>query len=613
MTNSFAPQVWLHILALVMNNTKYIPSDPDHYKLAAKMFEIAYKNGDIYKAQYEGWYDTRNEKFLTETQAKETNYIDPESKQKYTKHSEETYFFKMSKYQQRLLDHIKQNRSFIEPEKSYQFILRRLTDDKLSDLCVSRSTFDWGIPVPIDDKHIIYVWFDALSNYLTGIKYFDDAEMAKFWPANVHIIGKDIVWFHCVIWPCILMSCQIALPRKVFCHGFVMDKEGKKMSKSIGNVVDPFDTLKKYKCDSLRYFIISQATFGNDMRWNDDDLEKRHDAHLAHIYGNLVYRALKLCKKNCNGKVPDGEVYADIFDLKQLVADTEDAFREYDLSKGAELAMDALRKCNDWITKKEPWKLPKDQRKEKKKIIKSILECIYILAHFMEPYTPNSSQQIFNDLNHSRVSIKKLNANFKNLREGTKVKQGQVLFAQHSSKFERKIENENKPIIARIDFKIGQIIDIKQHDKDERLYVESIDCGEHQPRTVVSGLAKHYPDKTELLNQKVIVFANLKYSKFKGVESQGMVMCSTDASSGQVKILRPPKDAKVGSSLKWKNSADYKADDKINIGKKNSFWKKEIVEKLVTDKDGNMAFNGVAFKTADDQFVASDFSSAQIS
>merc|ERR1712228_867683 len=441
----------------------------------------------------------------------------------------------------------------------------------------------------------------------------DDAELAKFWPANVHIIGKDIVWFHCVIWPCILMSCQIELPQKVFCHGFVMDKNGQKMSKSIGNVVDPFMTLSKYKCDSIRYFIISQATFGNDMRWNDDDLEKRHDAHLAHIFGNLVNRALKLCKKNCGGKVPDGEVYSGIFDLKQLVIDTEAAFSVYDLSRGAELAMNCLRECNDWITKKEPWKLPKNEKKEKQKIIRSILECIYILAHFMEPYTPNSSQQIFNDLNHNKRSIKTLNANFKNLKIGTKVKQGKVLFAQHSSKFERKIENANKPIIARIDFKIGQIIQIEPHPKDVRLYVESIDCGESKPRSVVSGLAKHYKDKSELLNRRVIVFANLKYSKFKGVESQGMVMCSTDASNGIVKILKPPKDAQIGSSLKWENSADYKADDRINIGKKNSFWKKEIVEKLVTDKDGNMAFDGIAFKTENDQCISSEFSAAQIS
>ena len=575
----------------------------------------SYENGDIYKAQYEGWYDVRNEKFLTETQAKETDYKDPVSGKEYTKNSEETYFFRMGKYQQRLLDHIRKNPLCIQPEKSYQLILRRLTDNKLEDLCVSRSTFDWGVPVPIDDKHIIYVWFDALSNYLTGIKYFNrssSSELYKFWPCNVHIIGKDIVWFHCVIWPCILMSCNIPLPKKVFCHGFVMDKNGEKMSKSIGNVVDPFEVLKKHSSDSIRYFICTQATFGNDMRWNDKDLQQRHDAHLTKTYGNLVARALKLCKKNCKGKVPVIESYKDIFNLNELISNTEKAFNEYDLSGAAELAMDALRKCNDWIAKKEPWKLPKDQQQERTKIIKSMLECIYILAHFMEPYTPKASRQVFNDLNTEPTVIKKLKQ-FNNLKEGTKIKTGNLLFVQHSSKFKKKIQNENKPIIARVEFKVGKILNIELHSKDERLYVETIDLGENKPRQIVSGLAKYYKDSSQLLNKKVIVFSNLKYSKFKGIESQGMVMCSTDKSSGNVRILQPSHDSIIGESLIWKNNNDYEPDERINIGKKNSFWKKDISPKLITDNNGNMAYDGVTFTTKNGKTISSPFAQGQIS
>eukprot|EP01084_Bolivina_argentea_P166612 289228_1 len=614
---------------LRISNDYYIrTTDSDHYELAAKMFSIAHKNGDIYYSKYEGWYDIREERFLTETQAKETNYMDPVTNKKYTKQSEESYFFRMSKYHDRLLSHIRNNPNCIQPSKSYQLILNRLTEDKLQDLCVSRSTFSWGIPVPINDKHIIYVWFDALSNYLTGIKYFNNnGGLSHYWPCNVHIIGKDIVWFHCVIWPCILMSCGIDLPLQVFCHGFVTDKDGKKMSKSVGNVIDPFIELKKYDADSLRYFIITQANFGNDLRWNSRDLEERHDAHLTHIYGNLVNRALNLCKKDCKSKIPNCESYDNIFDFNKLMNETEKAYKNFDLLHAAELTMDSLRICNDWITKKEPWKLKGEKNKiEKIKIIRSVLECIYILSHFMEPFTPRAAQQVFNDLNHNKISIREIEINgnknngnyFNNLIIGRNInKSSKLLFKQITlTSFEKKKVNKNKPIIARIEFKIGKIIKIDIHPNDEKLYVETIDLGENKTRNIVSGLGKYYTNKNELLNKYVIVFSNLKPSKFKGVLSEGMVMCVSNNDKSQVKILSPPNDSQIGERLTWKNIDLYQwdADERINISKKNSFWKKEIINKLITDNDGDMAFDNVKFITkTGGKSIKSPFKNSQIS
>eukprot|EP00485_Elphidium_margaritaceum_P011854 CAMPEP_0202704094 /NCGR_PEP_ID=MMETSP1385-20130828/16846_1 /ASSEMBLY_ACC=CAM_ASM_000861 /TAXON_ID=933848 /ORGANISM="Elphidium margaritaceum" /LENGTH=730 /DNA_ID=CAMNT_0049362045 /DNA_START=264 /DNA_END=2456 /DNA_ORIENTATION=+ len=608
---------------LAISNDYYVrTTDADHYTLAKKMFQTAYDNGDIYKSKYKGWYDERNEKFLTETQAKETNYVDPVSNKPYAKQEEDAYFFKMSKYQQPLLQYLEANPDFIAPDNMYQLIYRRLTSESLEDLCVSRSTFSWGVPVPIDDAHVIYVWFDALSNYLTGIKYFDrdDAtrELYKFWPADVHIIGKDIVWFHTVIWPCILMSCQIALPRKVFCHGFVSDKNGEKMSKSIGNVVDPFDTLSKYNADSIRYFICTQTTYGSDMRWNAKDLEKRHDAHLAHIYGNLVFRALNLCQKECNAKIPAITAYNEIFDVPQLLQDTEAAFTAYDLSGAADVIMNALRKCNDWITVKAPWKIKgKDaaQIAEKQKIIRSVLECIYILAHFMQPYTPTASRQVFHDLNHAPITLQQLQYNgFANLEEGRPIQMGKVLFVQHSRKVDRQAVQQAKPIIARVCFKVGEIVAVNKHEKDERLYVESINVGEAKPRQVVSGLAHYYTNAKELLHKKCIVFANLKYSKFKGVESQGMVMCATNKQDGNdlVRILEPAADAQIGETLIWQNNLEFEPDESINIGKKNNFYKNEVAPKLQTDKDGNMSFDGQLFTTKNGACVKSPISNVLI-
>eukprot|EP01084_Bolivina_argentea_P166613 289229_1 len=608
----------LNNLFQITNDYFIRTTDPNHYKLATQMFQLAYKNGDIYLGKYEGWYDIRNEKFLTEAQAKKTDYLD-ERGNKYTKQSEQAYFFAMSKYQDRLINYIENNPHFIQPKAKHEDILYRLRNNKLEDLCVSRSTFDWGIPVPIDNKHVIYVWFDALSNYLTGIKYFDNnSKLHTFWPADVHIIGKDIVWFHTVIWPCILFSCNIKLPKCVFCHGFVTDENGNKISKSDLNKIspdawkqyDPFELLKTYNSDSLRYFIATHARYKEDLKWNVKDLKWKHDAHLVKIYGNLVSRIFKLCSKCNNSIIPRNKPYTNIFELNELIQKTENAFKKFELFTAAELVINALGKCNDWITKREPWKLG-NKNEEKLKIIRSILECIYILTHFIEPFTPKASQQIFNDLNHKRKMIRELNNNFENLIIGTKINFSKLLFVQHSKKHERRLANIDKPIIARINFKIGKILNVEIHPKNGNWYVQTVDIGEIKPRIIVSGLAKYYKSE-ELLNKKCVVFANLKYSKFKGIESQGMILCASK--NNIIKILNPPNDCQIGERITWKQKdlLKYEPDKNININKTNSFWKKEVIPKLRADNNGNMAFDNIAYITKNNKFIKSSLTNAQI-
>jgi len=271
---------------LLISNDYFVrTTDKNHYKLAQKMFQYALDKNDIYKGIYKGWYNEREECFISETDARNSDYKDAMTGKKLEQREEACYFFKMSKYQSQLINFLQNNPQFIQPINNYNLIMTRL-EKPLEDLCVSRSTFNWGVPLPHDKEHVMYVWFDALTNYLSGIDYFnfEHCNKSHYWPADVHVIGRDIVWFHTVIWPCILFSCDIPLPKSVYCHGFVTDAQGTKMSKSLGNVINPFDMLNKYDVDTIRYFIASQGSFGEDIKWNIKDLEERHDAHLTYLW-----------------------------------------------------------------------------------------------------------------------------------------------------------------------------------------------------------------------------------------------------------------------------------------------------------------------------------------
>jgi len=377
------------------------------------------EKGDIYLDAYEGWYNVREEAFVTEKQAQASNYKDPDSGKPLIKQNEPSYFFKLSKYKQALLDHIQSNPQFILPLERRTEILSRLKDE-LQDLSCSRTSFDWGIPVPNSntaEKHIFYVWFDALANYLTGIDY-PNGDLAKFWPANVHIVGKDIIWFHCVIWPSILLSCDIPLPKTIFCHGFVQASDGRKMSKSLGNVIDPLQVLSEYSFETFRYFVLREASFGLDVRYNPTSLVSRHDNELQATLGNLVSRIFGLVETCCQGMVPH-QPADPLFCLQEFKSKTEEDFEKFDFHAPLIRIFEYLRKINDDCTKKTPWKAEKPQT-EKDCSLRTYLEGLYILAHFLSPFLPETAQKIFKSLGHPCVTLPQLNE-WNNLTPGVPV------------------------------------------------------------------------------------------------------------------------------------------------------------------------------------------------
>jgi methionyl-tRNA synthetase len=619
-------------------------SQPNHYETCLWLWEQSKANGDIYLGQYEGWYNTREEKFVTETEALACNYIDTASGKPLTKTSEPSYFFKMSKYQQKLIDYINTHPLFILPEERKVEMLERLKEP-LIDLSVSRTTFDWGVPIPSQgekEKHVMYVWFDALTNYLTGIDY-PNGQNAKYWPPDVQIVGKDIAWFHTVIWPCMLMSANIPLPTTVFSHGFVNDKEGKKMSKSIGNIVDPVEILKKYTNDNLRYYIMRDGVFGGDISFNEDSMISRHDSELQATLGNLVRRATTLCKYS-DMKIPDVEPYGEdeMFSLSELKQKVDDYFNRFQIHSAIEIIFERLRHVNDWLAKREPWKMKEDQLEEQKKIVRTVLEATFILGHFLSPVIPNSIDAVLKDLNHPMVTLPEITG-WHNLKPGTPVSVGELLFPRigdnRFQKLKDRVAEESKPEAAqdpqqqktgagkpqqqaggkggkggkgakpepvkplendvrKLDLRVGRIISCKVHrdPTGSHLYEEEIDVGEAKPRTVVSGLAKFIPiDQME--NKLVIVCCNMKPSNFKGVNSEAMVICANGNDHSVVELVEPPQGSIVGERIACEgyNTAQDKFPPQLNPKKKEFDTFKPD---LLTNADCVATYKGTPLSTS---------------
>ena len=394
------------------------------------LFELSKANGDIYLDTYEGWYNVREETFVTETDAAASNYCDPVSGKPLKKMKEESYFFRQSRFQERLVKHIEDNPEFIQPARRRNEILVRLREDDLRDLSVSRTTFDWGIPVPDAPKHVLYVWFDALTNYLTGAGWPEKRDGDGFWPADVHIIGKDIIWFHCVIWPCMLWSAGLPLPKTVFGHGFVTASDGQKMSKSIGNVVDPMEQLAKYSSDTFRYYLMRTGVYGSDIPFSESNLVYVHNSDLADVMGNLVHRATNLCSKNCGGAVPDCAVDV-VFDVAALRVQTELAMKSFEVQRCCELAINAMKDTNKYLTDSAPWAVKGEGRRSERlsSFVRRSRLCTPPRTSF-PPFIPDATDAIFQKLGTPATPIWKLKSE-KNLAPGTEVRVGEILFAKH--------------------------------------------------------------------------------------------------------------------------------------------------------------------------------------
>ena len=595
----------------VSNDVYNRTTSDTHKRACCELFARSKKSGDIYLDTYEGWYNVREETFVTDADAEAAEYKDPVSGKPLTKMSEESYFFRQSRYQKQLIEHIESHPEFIQPARRRNEILARLREDELRDLSVSRTTFDWGIPVPDAPGHVLYVWFGALTNYLTGTGWpanvANDDFSNSHWPADVHIIGKDIIWFHCVIWPCMLWSTGLPLPKTVFGHGFVTAEDGQKMSKSIGNVVDPNEVLKKFSSDTFRYYLMRCGVYGADVPFSEQAMTMIHNADLADVIGNLVHRVTNLTKKNCGGVVPTcaADKIDKIFSVCVLRAKSESAMSRYNIQCACELAIDAVKTTNKYLTDAASWAVKGEGAEERKSIIiRSTLEAVYVAMHFLQPYIPKACEVVFEKVGCKPVKIWELKPFGANLPSGAPVSIGDVLF----SKFEaEKVEVKKKapapkakpvpsdaPIdVTRLDLVVGTVMSVKRHPDADSLYVEEIDLGGEAPRQVVSGLVKHISEEA-FAGSRVLCVANMKPSKMRGVESTAMVLCGTNA-EGKTEPVQPPEGAANGTRLLCEGFSG-EPDAVLNPRKK-------VFEQVSADfsvtADGLATYKGVPFACAE--------------
>ncbi|MBG0763925.1 MAG: methionine--tRNA ligase [Tissierellales bacterium] len=526
-------------------------TEKDHKDIVQKIFKKLYEQGDIYKGEYEGLYCIPCESFFTEGQLVEGKCPDCGREVKNTK--EEAYFFKLSEYTDKLLKHIEDNPNFIQPESRKNEMINNFLKPGLQDLCVSRTSFDWGIPVTIDEGHVIYVWIDALSNYITGLGYNpygeSDEKFKKYWPADVHLIGKDILRFHTIYWPSILMALGVELPKQVFGHPWLLVGEGK-MSKSKGNVIYADDLVDLFGVDAVRYFLLHEMPFANDGTITYELLIERINSELANILGNLVNRTITMVNKYFDGEILKPEIKEEIDDeLIGLALETpkkvEEKMEELRVAASLDEIFKLLRRSNKYIDETEPWILGKDESKKDRlaTVLYNLLESIRFSAVMLQPFMPETAEKILEQLNTTKNSWESLQA-FDGINVGDKVGKAEILFSRidknkklkeiegdivedKKEKIEEKIEEAEEVSIddfAKLDFRVAKILSCEDHPNADKLYVLKIKIGDEE-RQIVSGIKKWYKPQ-DLIDKKVVVIYNLKPVKLRGVKSQGMVLAA---------------------------------------------------------------------------------------
>lgn len=529
-------------------------TDEGHEKIIQKIFKKLYDQGDIYKGHYEGKYCVPCESFFTSSQLVDGKC--PDCGREVVDAKEEAYFLKLSKYQDRLIEYYDQNPDFIKPESRKNEMINNFLKPGLSDLCVSRTSFKWGIPVPFDDKHVIYVWIDALSNYITGIGYDPDGSSEQFnklWPADLHVIGKDIVRFHTIYWPIILMALGLPLPKQVLGHPWLLVGEDK-MSKSKGNVIYADDMAKRFGVDAVRYYLLSEMPFTQDGTITYESFITKYNADLANTLGNLVNRSIAMTNKYFGGKVCSGE-NSEPCDIELIKTAEETIKKYYELmdsyhnADACEAVISLAKRCNKYIDETAPWALAKDETKKAylQNVLYNLLECIRLLGVMLTPIIPESAESISKQIGTDNREL-----SFGAVKEYS-VGEAKPLFARlDAEKIAAEIEAEKKEKaetaenvakisqigiedFAKVELKAAKITACEPIPKAKKLLKLTLDDGSGTDRTVASGIAKYYKPE-DLVGHTVIVVANLKPAKLCGVESNGMILAA-DCSEDDVKVL----------------------------------------------------------------------------
>ncbi|MBE6007788.1 MAG: methionine--tRNA ligase [Lachnospiraceae bacterium] len=560
-------------------------TDDIHVDAVKKIFKALYDKGDIYKSEYEGWYCTPCETFYTEHQLVDGKC--PDCGRDVEKLKEESYFFKLSKYQDRLIEHIESHPEFIQPPTRQKEMISNFLRPGLEDLCVSRTSFKWGIPVEFDPNHIVYVWVDALSNYITALGYGteQDEQYKKYWPADVHLVGKEIVRFHTIIWPAMLMALDLPLPKQVFGHGWLVI-DGGKMSKSKGNVVDPKVLVERYGLDAIRYFLLREVAFGQDGNFTNEALIQRINSDLANDLGNLVSRTVGMIEKYFGGKIIADHAATDFDeDLKSVALATLNKVEGY---MDKMLFSDALneiwtlvRRTNKYIDETQPWVLIKDEAKKSELAgaLYNIAESIRIISIIIQPFMTKAPKAIWAQLNIADESIVAWDKakEWGLLPADLEVKKGETLFPRIDIKKElaeleaaikaaaaesvankmkdepkeEEPEVEHKETITiddfdKIELRTGTVLHCEKVEGSKKLLKSQIKIG-NEVRQILSGIAKYYTPE-EMVGKNVVVVANLAPRKMMGFESHGMVLCASD-DKGNLTVVSPEKAIDPGSEV----------------------------------------------------------------
>ena len=552
-------------------------TDPDHEKQVQKIFKKLYDQGDIYKGHYEGMYCTPCESFFTESQLVDGKC--PDCGREVTPAKEEAYFFRMSKYADRLIEHINTHPEFIQPESRKNEMMNNFLLPGLQDLCVSRTSFKWGIPVDFDPKHVVYVWIDALSNYITGLGYDVDGNndplYDKYWPADLHLIGKDILRFHTIYWPIMLMALDVPLPKQIFGHPWLLQGDGK-MSKSKGNVIYADDLANLFGVDAVRYFVLHEMPFENDGTITWELMVERMNSDLANTLGNLVNRTISMSNKYFDGVVSNKGVDEEVDDdFKKVILDTPvKAAEKMDKLRVADAITEIFtlfKRCNKYIDETMPWALAKEEDKQDRlaTVLYNLIEGITIGASLLEPFMPETSKKILAQINAQPRAFEDMTEFGKYPSDNKVTEKPEILFArmdikdvmekveeikaaQKAEKAEEKYpEVEKKPEITIDDFdkvqiQVGEVIKCEPVPKAKKLLVSQIKIGA-ETRQIVSGIAKYYKPE-EMVGKKVAVITNLKPCKLCGVESQGMILAAGD-DEGNLSVVTVDKDIVSGSEI----------------------------------------------------------------